>query len=108
MVLQAVEHLPKRVGERLDAVEFAVEDVPDPISPDEPVDDVLEDGQVPLSRIHRTGLAGIQAPVIVFYRRPIQTRATHPEDLADLVHDVVVEQVARFLGESPDEVDPPS
>ena len=28
------------------------------------------------------------------------------EDLADLVHDVVVEQVARLLGKSADEIDP--
>lgn len=107
MVLQAVEHLGPDVSARLQTVEFAVEDVPDPITAEESPDDVLEDGLVPLSRIHRKGVEGISAPVIVFYRRPMETRATRPEELSDLVHDVVVEQIARFLGESAEDIDPP-
>jgi predicted Zn-dependent protease with MMP-like domain len=45
--------------------------------------------------------------VVVIYRRPLESRALRPEDLADLIHDVVVEQVARLLGTSPEEIDPP-
>jgi predicted Zn-dependent protease with MMP-like domain len=43
----------------------------------------------------------------VVYRRPLEARAADRGDLADLVHDVVVDQVARLLGLDPDEVDPP-
>ena len=68
---------------------------------------MLDDNAVPLSRLYRTGVAGISAPVIVLYRRPLESRARAGEDLADLVHDVVVEQVARLLGRSTDEIDPP-
>ena len=47
------------------------------------------------------------APRVVVYRRPLEARAADQSDLADLVHDVVVDQVARLLGLDPDEVDPP-
>ncbi len=112
MVLHAVDHLQPRLAEQLAQVEFAVEDVPDvshfgatDIALDE---DVLDDNAVPLSRLYRNGVAGISAPVIVVYRRPLESRAAQSEDLADLVHDVVVEQLARLLGRSADEIDPPS
>jgi hypothetical protein len=89
-------------------VEFAVEDVPEvgPVGLPELGDDVLDDNAVPLSRLYRTGVAGLSAPVVVLYRRPLESRAVRGEDLADLVHDVVVEQVARLLGRSADEIDP--
>jgi predicted Zn-dependent protease with MMP-like domain len=44
----------------------------------------------------------------VVYRRPLEARAVDRLDLADLVHDVVVDQVARLLGMDPDDLDPPS
>lgn len=111
MVLHAVEHLQPQLGEQLSHVEFAVEDVPQVshrgTGDFEYDDDVLDDNSVPLSRLYRSGLAGIVAPVIVLYRRPLESRATQPEELAELVHEVVVEQMARLLGRSPDEIDPP-
>ncbi|HEV2887339.1 MAG TPA: metallopeptidase family protein [Jatrophihabitans sp.] len=112
MVLHAVDHLQPRLAEQLAQVEFAVEDVPD-VSHRGPADfdfdeDILDDNAVPLSRLYRNGVAGISAPVIVVYRRPLESRAAQSEDLADLVHDVVVEQLARLLGRSTDEIDPPS
>jgi predicted Zn-dependent protease with MMP-like domain len=112
MVLHAIDHLQPHVGDQLADVEFAVEDVPD-VGPTGVTDlkagtddDVLDDNAVPLSRLYRAGLAGLSAPVVVLYRRPLESRAVRGEDLADLVHDVVVEQVARLLGKSADEIDP--
>jgi predicted Zn-dependent protease with MMP-like domain len=112
LVLQAAEHLRPQLGDELARVEFAVEDVPT-VSHHGPADfdyddDVLDDNAIPLSRIYRNGVAGLNTPVIVLYRRPIETRAKRLEDLADLVHDVVVEQVARLLGRPADEIDPPA
>jgi predicted Zn-dependent protease with MMP-like domain len=112
MVLHAVDHLQPHLAEQLAQVEFAVEDVPD-VSHSGPADfdfddDILDDNAVPLSRLYRNGVAGISTPVIVVYRRPLESRAAQAEDLADLVHDVVVEQLARLLGRSTDEIDPPS
>jgi len=111
MVLHAVDHLQPHLAEQLAGVEFAVEDVPD-VSHSGPGDfdfddDILDDNAVPLSRLYRNGVAGIATPVIVVYRRPLESRAAQTEDLADLVHDVVVEQLARLLGRSTDEIDPP-
>ena len=68
---------------------------------------MLDDHGVPLSRLYRTGVAGISGPTVVLYRRPLESRAVRGEDLADLVHEVVVEQLARLLGREPDEIDPP-
>ena len=112
LVLDAVEDLERRGERELAGVEFAVEDVPwvDHTSPDEVVldADVLEDGSVPLARVlpaHREG--GREHPArIIVYRRPLEIRATDRDDLADLVRDVVVDQVAVLLGRDPEEIDP--
>lgn len=109
LVLDAVEHLETRWGPELQGVQFAVEAVP-PVSVLEPYDaDVVVDetagGAVPLGRLLPGG--GGQAPRVVVYRRPLEARAIDRLDLAELVHDVVVDQVARLLDLDPDEVDPP-
>jgi predicted Zn-dependent protease with MMP-like domain len=102
LVLDAVEHLEERWAARLEGVEFAVEDVP-------PVDDTIrldswEHDPVPLGRT--VPRQGDVPPRVVVYRRPLEARAIDREDLAALVHDVVVEQVADLLGMTPEEVDP--
>ncbi len=109
LVLDAVEHLEERWGSRLEDVEFAVVDVP-PVQALQPYDaDVVFDetagGGVPLGRLLPGG--GDQKSRVVVYRRPLEARAVDRADLADLVHDVVVDQVARLLDVDPDELDPP-
>jgi predicted Zn-dependent protease with MMP-like domain len=99
LVLEAVEHLEHRWHDQLERVQFAVEDVP-PIgllgrNPGEPV---------PLgSFFPQSDVAPAQ---IVVYRRPIEARAGGSDETADLVHDVVVEEVADLLGLDPRAVDP--
>jgi predicted Zn-dependent protease with MMP-like domain len=100
LVRDAVEHLEERWPRELAGVEFAVEEVP---PDDEPDPDDAD--PVPLGRV--LPAEGRTPPYVVVYRRPIQARAADPLDLADLVHDVVVEQVARLLGIDPDVLDPP-
>lgn len=104
LVLDAVEGLERAYAKELAGVEFAVEDVPGDLEGYE--SDVLEDRQVPLARLlpGRPGRHGV-APRIVLYRRPLELRADHSRDrLADLVHDVIVEQVANLLGIDPDDL----
>jgi predicted Zn-dependent protease with MMP-like domain len=102
LVLDAVEHLEHRWQNELGSVEFAVEDVPPVDAPDGPAASV-GDAEVPLARLYP---ARSRTPArIVVYRRPLEARAQDPLDLADLVHDVVVEQVAQLLGLDPDTVD---
>lgn len=98
LVLDSVERLEGRWARQLDGTEFAVEDVP----PSNPAP--WERGGVPLGRYFPAD-TGLPARIVV-YRRPVETRAADPDDLAELVHEVVVEQVAHLLGRAPDEVDP--
>jgi predicted Zn-dependent protease with MMP-like domain len=116
LVLDAVEDLEQRWARELEGVEFAVEDVPAVAWPAEtPLDDdVLADetagGAVPLGRLLPAGTDDTGRPTtprVVVYRRPLEARAADAADLADLVHDVVVDQVARLLRLDPDEIDPP-
>jgi predicted Zn-dependent protease with MMP-like domain len=104
LVLDAVEDIERRWERELAGVEFAVEDVPPDLNVYD--SDVLEDGEVPLARL-LPGRPGRQEvpPRIVLYRRPLEFRAMDREDLADLVHDVIIEQVANLLGVDPDELD---
>jgi predicted Zn-dependent protease with MMP-like domain len=117
LVLDAVEGLEERWATELEGVEFAVEDVPavppgtDPALDDDVVADETAGGAVPLGRLLPGGIddrGRHTAPRVVVYRRPLEARASGREDLAELVHDVVVDQVARLLRLDPDEVDPPS
>ena len=98
LVLDVVEHLERRWSRELDGVEFAVEDVP----PSDPAP--WEHGEVPLGRFFPS--RGEEPPRVVVYRRPVETRGGDSREIAALVHDVVVEQVAHLLGLSPDQVDP--
>jgi predicted Zn-dependent protease with MMP-like domain len=104
LVLDAVESLERRYAKELAGVEFAVEEVPPELNVYD--SDVLEDGQVALARLlpGRPGRHGLP-PRIVLYRRPLEFRAADRDDLAELVHDVIIEQVANLLGLSPDEFD---
>jgi predicted Zn-dependent protease with MMP-like domain len=112
LVLDAVEDLERRWERELAGVEFAVEDVPwvDHTDPDAVVldSDVLDDGSVPLARVlpQRREGGHEHPPRIVVYRRPLEIRAADRDDLADLVREVVVDQVAVLLGRDPEEIDP--
>jgi predicted Zn-dependent protease with MMP-like domain len=97
-VLDTVEDLERRWSQELDGVEFAVEDVP----PSDPAP--WEHGEIPLGRFFPA--EGRLPPRIVVYRRPVETRAAAGADVRDLVHEVVVEQVAHLLGIGPEQVDP--
>ena len=112
LVLDAVEDLERRWERELAGVEFAVEDVPwvEHTRPDDVVldSDVLDDGGVPLARVlpARREQGEELPPRVVVYRRPLELRANDREDLADLVRDVVVDQIATLLGRDPEEIDP--
>ncbi|CAN5172797.1 metallopeptidase family protein [soil metagenome] len=116
LVLDAVEDLEPRWSKELEGVEFAVEDVPavaadsDAVYDQDVVADETLGGAVPLGRLLPAGVDARgrrTAPRVVVYRRPLEARAADRDDLADLVHDVVVDQVARLLQIDPDEFDPP-
>jgi predicted Zn-dependent protease with MMP-like domain len=107
LVRDAIADLEERWHEQLEGVEFAVEDVPPPDSgwDEGVVADETAGGPVPLGRLLPAG-PGTPARVVV-YRRPLEARASGRRDLSDLVHEVVVDQVAQLLGLDPDVIDPP-
>jgi predicted Zn-dependent protease with MMP-like domain len=113
LVLQAVARLEPRWEAHLAGVEFAVEEIP-------PAGDAAT-GPIPLARLEPGSPAGLTAPGepgavgadavsrpprIVVYRRPLMARADGDDDLGELVFEVVVEEFARLLGVSPEDIDP--
>ena len=97
-VIATISLLERAWSRQLHGTEFAVEDVP----PSDPAP--WEDAGVPLGRYFPADSG--QPARIVVYRRPVESRAFDDEDLADLVRDVVVEQVAHMLARTPEEIDP--
>ena len=109
LVLDAVEDVEAAVADdaalvaRLAGVELGVEDVPPA--------DALERGRrrrrAPAGP-GRTEAAPPAGPArLVLYRRPIELRGPDPAERGDLVHDVVVEQLAELLDVPVDRLDPP-
>ncbi len=98
MVLAAVDQVTRPWRAQVAGTQFGVEEVP----PSDPAP--WEHSGVPLGRYFPAVLG--QPARVTVYRRPIEARAFDAEDLADLVRDVVVEQVAHLLARSPEEIDP--
>lgn len=110
LVLDALEPIEARWRHELTKLDVAVDEVPE-VREDVPAsqaEGILHDGSVPLSRLVPAGVDRAGLPTrarIVLYRRPLEARAKDPAELADLVHDVLVEQVASYLGVEPDIID---
>jgi predicted Zn-dependent protease with MMP-like domain len=91
LVHDEVRAVHRRWAAQLGELAVRVEDVP----PDD--EGAAEDG---------IALVRAEPGLLVVYRRPLELRAEDEEDLADLVHEVVVDAVAELLGLDPDDVDP--
>lgn len=100
-VEDAIDHLAGRWAKQLETIDFGVEDVP--AAQPGGAEELADPSGVPLARVWLASEGGSK---VVFYRRPMEVRAAGPAELADFVHDVVVEAVARALGLDPDTVDP--
>lgn len=113
LVLEAFAPLDARWHNRLTKLDIAVDEVPKirALHPDSVTwpDEVVADGAVPLSRLIPAGMdrhnVATRARVVLF-RKPLELRAHDPEDLLDLLHEVLVQQVATYLGVDPDVIDP--
>ncbi|MBL1076235.1 metallopeptidase family protein [Nocardia sp. 2] len=113
LVLEAFAPLESRWHDQLTKLDIAVDDVPKirPLHPDSVTwpDEVVADGPVPLSRlipagVDRYGMA--TRARIVLFRKPLELRAGDPDDLVDLLREVLVQQIATYLGVEPDVIDP--
>lgn len=97
LVLDSADRLDTALGDHRVEVEFAVEDVP----PSDPAP--WEEQVAPLGRLFPA--EGRLAHRIVVYRRPVEAQARDEAELALIVHEVVLEQVAALLGVPPSELD---
>ncbi|MGH3796147.1 MAG: metallopeptidase family protein [Pseudonocardiaceae bacterium] len=115
IVLDALEPIDEHWHAELEHLDVAVDEVPE-ITDCDPTtvtwgSDVVEDGKVPLARLVPVGVDRAGLPTrarIVLYRRPLESRAQVGTDLSDLVHEVLVEQIASYLGVDPDTIDGPT
>lgn len=96
IVGDCVDQLERRLGDKLDTVEFAVEDVPDELGE--------AGGDLALGTV-LTSVDGKSTRIVV-YRRPIELRAKGRLETADVVLDVLVAELVTLLAIDADQIDP--
>ena len=112
-VLEAYEPIERRWQQRLTGLDVAVDEIPR-IAPKDPENvqwppEVVADGPIALARLIPAGVdvRGEHTRArIVLFRKPIERRAKNSEDLTDLLHEILVAQVATHLGVEPSVIDP--
>jgi predicted Zn-dependent protease with MMP-like domain len=102
LVEDALAELPPSFLEHLDGTTIVVEDVP-------PVPGDGDAGEVALAAYDTAPVRGRgrRAPghLLTLYRRPLEARATSKRDLAAIVREVTVLEVAEHLGIDDDQID---
>jgi predicted Zn-dependent protease with MMP-like domain len=112
-VLEAYEPIERQWQDRVSGLDVAVDEIPR-ISPKDPENvqwppEVIADGPIALARLIPAGVdvrGNATRARIVLFRKPIERRAKDTLDLSDLLHDVLVAQVATYLGVEPSVIDP--
>ena len=112
-VLEAYEPIERQWQDRVSGLDVAVDEIPR-LTPKDADNvswppEVLADGPVALARLIPAGVdvrGNATRARIVLFRKPIERRAKDTLDLSDLLHDVLVAQVATFLGVEPSVIDP--
>ena len=112
-VLEAYEPIERRWHKRLAELDVAVDEIPritpkDPDSVQWPAE-VVADGPIALARLIAAGVdvrGDVTRARIVLFRKPIERRAKDSDDLTDLLHEILVAQVATYLGVEPSVIDP--
>jgi len=105
LVVDSAERLRELWGSAIEPVEYLVEEVPDQLEA------LIASGvQAPLGK-YRPGVPATLdqvaiSPAIVVYRHPIEALCDTPWQIRELVHEVIIEQVAGLLNIDPDSVDP--
>ncbi|EGD56897.1 metallopeptidase family protein [Gordonia neofelifaecis] len=103
--VEAFAEIDSRWHDHLTGLDVAVDDIPRMLPRgDEPVqwpDEVTADGQVPLARLIPAGVDVAGRPTraqIILFRRPLELRAHDDEELPEILREVLIEQVATYLG----------
>jgi Zincin-like metallopeptidase len=112
-VLEAYEPIERRWQERVAALDVAVDEIPR-IAPKDPdcvqwPPEVISDGPIALARLIPAGVdvrGNATRARIVLFRKPIERRAKDTVELSELLHELLVAQVATYLGVEPSVIDP--
>ncbi len=100
-VQDAVAEVASHCPDVIDEIDIGVDEVPDARTL---WNDIGEYDAVPLAAAVEA--VGGQHPRVVIYRRPLERRAADREDLHELVHETLVDQLVALTGRSVDEIDP--
>ena len=100
-VLEVYEPIERRWQDRLTTLDVAVDEIPR-LSPRDPESvqwppEVVADGPIALARLIPAGVdvrGNATRARIVLFRKPIERRAKDIAELAELLHEVLVAQVA--------------
>lgn len=112
IALEAFAEIDANWHDQLAGLDIAVDEIPrllprDPETVEWP-DEVTADGAVPLARLIPAGMDvhGVTTRAqIILFRRPLESRAKKGTDLLELIHEVLVQQVATHLGLDEDTID---
>ncbi|MEP9393432.1 metallopeptidase family protein [Gordonia sp. VNQ95] len=112
VALEAFAEIDRRWHDELIGLDISVDDIPRMLPRDPETvawpDEVTADGAVPLARLIPAGVDVHGQPTraqIILFRRPLESRARRDTELIDLVHEVLVQQVATHLGVDEDTID---
>lgn len=98
-VLESAQRLERLWGEDIQSYQFVVREIPDGLE-----ELVRQGGSIPLAA--SAPGRGPKPPVITVYRRPVESTARGLVPVSELIHDVVVEQLAALKGMDPETIDP--
>ena len=112
-VLEAYEPIERRWHGRVSTLDVAVDEIPR-ISPKDPDSvqwppEVVADGPIALARLIPAGVdvrGNSTRARVVLFRKPIERRAKDTIELTELLHELLVAQVATYLGVEPSVIDP--
>lgn len=112
-VLEAYEPIERRWQDRVSGLDVAVDEIPrmcpkDPDSVQWPPE-VVADGPIALARLIPAGVdvrGNTTRARIVLFRKPIERRAKDTIELGELLHEILVAQVATYLDVDPSVIDP--
>lgn len=112
-VLEAYEPIEQRWQGRVSELDVAVDEIPR-IAARNPENiqwppEVIADGPIALARLIPAGVdvrSNATRARIVLFRKPIERRAQDTVELGELLHDLLVAQVATYLDVDPSVIDP--
>ncbi len=104
LVETAIASLPAELLGYLDNVQIVVEDVP-PAAPLGEEDEILLGLYEGVPRTERGFGEGLLPDRITLFRRPLEARARTQQQLAEVVRDTVVHEIAHHFGIDDDHLD---